>query len=182
MMYKSVLSILLLIKLNEVKNTDQFLSRTRINYVPWWQFKVDASLLIYVLILSFGCPIDNFGPLSRGKPHSSNVNHGVIQVLTQSWPRALWQSWAAKPGRALSSVWIGNFLILSQRLNPLGHASWLVVIKVQFLSLFTLTLVYYIFQNYNTFKFIYTFPFVKHSKVSYFLYSVDAVKRHGYNF
>ena len=32
---------------------------------------------------------DNFRSLSRGKPHSPDVNHKVVQVLTQRWSVAL---------------------------------------------------------------------------------------------
>lgn len=31
----------------------------------------------------FGCPTDNFGLLSRGQPHSPDVNHIVFTYLTQ---------------------------------------------------------------------------------------------------
>ena len=31
----------------------------------------------------FGCPTTNFEPLSRGQPHSPNVNYCVYTILTQ---------------------------------------------------------------------------------------------------
>ena len=36
--------------------------------------------------LLFGCPTTNFGRLSRGQPHSPDLNHYVIQVLTRRLP------------------------------------------------------------------------------------------------
>ena len=30
--------------------------------------------------LLFGCPTANFGPLSRGQPHSPDVNHCVLHI------------------------------------------------------------------------------------------------------
>ena len=176
-MHNPVITILLLIKLNKLKNTGQFLSRTPINYVPCWQLIVDALLLIYFLILLLGCPTANFGPLSRRKPRLLDVNTALFKFWVQGDQEPCKKGWFSKLGLTPSGVWAGKRPILSQRLKPLCRASWFVVIKLQLLSLFTLTSVYNIFQNYNIFKFIFTFPFIKHSEVSYFVYSVDTAKR-----
>ena len=33
--------------------------------------------------VSFGCPMANFSPFSRGQPHQLNANHCVLSILTQ---------------------------------------------------------------------------------------------------
>ena len=140
----------------------------------------NLSYLYNVIFIAVLLPETNMG--SSAAPQTTLG----ITALFKFWPKV-----DQKPcnkvgmpqhGRAPSGVWTGNLPILLQRINPLRHASWIVVIKLQFLSLFTLTSVYYIFQNCNTFKIIFTFPFIKHTEVSYFFYSVDTVKRCGYNF
>ena len=45
------------------------------------QVSLNKSMIFFQLLL--GCPTANFGPLSKGQPHSFNVNHCVVTFSTQ---------------------------------------------------------------------------------------------------
>ena len=67
-------------------------------HFSFWDFA-----LFYLL---FGCPTTNFGPMSMGQPHQSNVNYCV------------YLGWVPKPGRAPSGVRTGNLPILNETPYP----------------------------------------------------------------
>ena len=68
--------------------------------------------------LLFGCPTANFGPLSRGQPHSPDVNHCVLPEGHRK-PRN--EVGSQSPAERLVGIEPGTFRFLLQRLNPLGH-------------------------------------------------------------
>ena len=70
---------------------------------------------IYISILTaIWLPTANFGPLSRGQPHSHNVNNCIFffKYSTRRSPGASQRGWVPKPGQAPTGVWTGNLLIL----------------------------------------------------------------------
>ena len=54
----------------------------RYNFVPlnWYGHPNNEPSFLKLL---FDCPMDNFGPWSRGQPHSPDVNHCVAWISTQ---------------------------------------------------------------------------------------------------
>ena len=59
-------------------------------------------ICLFFLSLLFGFPKANFGPLSKGQPHSPDVNHCVVPNLDRRSPRTSWRGWVSKPSRAPS--------------------------------------------------------------------------------
>ena len=49
-----------------------------IQYRNGWLAASDLFGMFFFFKLLFGCPTANFGPLSRGQPHSPDVNHCVL--------------------------------------------------------------------------------------------------------
>ena len=96
-----------------------FIYRVIINCKFWFDI---SMICLFFLRLLFGFPKANFGPLSKGEPHSPDVNHCVVPNLDRRPPRTSWRGWVSKPSRAPSEPWTGCLPILSQRLNPLGHS------------------------------------------------------------
>ena len=71
----------------------------------WWDTVSFVKLL-------FSCPTANFGLLSRGQPHSVNVNHCGFTFSTSRSLRVLQQSCSHNPWQASSGVWTGYHPIL----------------------------------------------------------------------
>ena len=71
-------------------------------------------------MLNKDCPTANFGPLSRGQPHSPNVNHCLLHFR----PKGHWEPrnkvGSLNPAKHLVGFEPGTFRFLLQRLNPLG--------------------------------------------------------------
>ena len=72
--------------------------------------------------LLFGCPTANFGPLSRGQPHSPDVNHCVLHFR----PEGHWEPRSEVGSVSLAERLVGfepgTFRFLLQHVNPLGHS------------------------------------------------------------
>ena len=76
----------------------------------------------------FGCPTINFGPLLRGQPHSSNVNHCVLHFQPEGHREPGNMVGSLIPSKHLMGFEARTFRFLLQRLNPLGHTlvlAWL---------------------------------------------------------
>ena len=71
----------------------------------WWDTVSFVKLL-------FSCPTANFGLLSRGQPHSVDVNHCGFTFSTSRSLRVLQQSCSHNPWQASSGVWTGYHPIL----------------------------------------------------------------------
>ena len=72
--------------------------------------------------LLFGCPTANFGPLSRGQPHSPDVNHCVLHFRPEGHREPRNEVGSLSPAERLVGFEPGTFWFLLQRLNPLGHS------------------------------------------------------------
>ena len=64
----------------------------------------------------------NFGPLSRGQPHSPDVNHCVLHFRPEGHREPRSEVGSLSPAERLLGFEPGNFRFLQQRLNPLGHS------------------------------------------------------------
>ena len=64
----------------------------------------------------------NFGPLSRGQPHSPDVNHCVLHFQPEGHREPCNEVGSLSPPECLVGIEPGTFQFLLQRLNPLGHS------------------------------------------------------------
>ena len=78
------------------------------------------GLFFFKLLL--GCPTANFGPLSRGQPHSPDVNHCVFHFRSEGHQEPRSEVGFLSPAEHLVRFEPGTFRFLLQRLNPLGHS------------------------------------------------------------
>ena len=74
----------------------------------------------FFLKLLFGCPMANFGPLSRGQPHSPDVNHCILHFRREGHREPRNEVGSQSLAEHLVGFEPGTFLL--QRLNPLGHS------------------------------------------------------------
>ena len=63
----------------------------------------------------------NFGPLSRGPPHSPDVNHCVLHFRPGGHREPRNEVGSLSPVEHLVGIEPGTFRFSLQRLNPLGH-------------------------------------------------------------
>ena len=63
-----------------------------------------------------------FGPLSRGQPHSPDVNHCVLHFRLGGHQEPRSEVRSLSPAVRLVGFEPGTFRFLLQRLNPLGHS------------------------------------------------------------
>ena len=80
-------------------------------------------LFIFFFYLLFGCPTANFGPLSRGQPHSPDVNHCVLHFRPEGHREPRNEVGSLSPAERLVGFEPGTFRFLLQRLNPLASFS-----------------------------------------------------------
>ena len=71
----------------------------------------------------FGCSTANFGPLSRGQPHSPDVNHCVLHIRPEGHREPRNEVGSLRTAEHLVGFELGTFRFSLQRLNPLGHSS-----------------------------------------------------------
>ena len=72
--------------------------------------------------LLFGCPMANFGPLSRGQPHSPDVNHCVLHFRPEGHREPRNEVGSLSPAKRLLGFEPGTFQFLVQCLDPLDHS------------------------------------------------------------
>ena len=70
----------------------------------------------------FGCPTANFGPLSRGQPHSPNLNHCVLHSRPEGHQEPRNEVESLSLVEHLLGFEPGTLRFLLQHLNPLGHS------------------------------------------------------------
>ena len=90
-------------------------------------WKIIFRFKVFFFKLLLGCPTANFGPLSRGQPHSSDVNHCVFHFRPEGHQEPRSEVGFLSPAEHLLRFEPGTFRFLLQRLNPLGHSplkSW----------------------------------------------------------
>ena len=63
----------------------------------------------------------NFGPLSRGQPHSPDVNHCVLHFRPEGHREPHNEVGSLSPAEHLVGFELETFQFLLQCLNPLGH-------------------------------------------------------------
>ena len=93
--------------------------------------KTMKNVFFYLL---FGFPTANFGPLSRGQPHSSNVNHCSLHFQPQGHREPRNKVGSQSPAEHLVGFEPGTFRFLLQHLNPLGHSDFSFHLKSSFRS------------------------------------------------
>ena len=86
-------------------------------YLKYTYTYIYIYIYIYIYYLLFDYPRGNFGLLSRGQPHSPNVNLCVIRVSTRWPPEAVG---FLSPVKHLAGFKPGTFGFYSQRLNSIG--------------------------------------------------------------
>ena len=64
----------------------------------------------------------NFGPLSRGQPHSPDVNHCILHFRPEGHREPRSEVGSLSPVERLVGFEPGTFRFLLQRLNPLSHS------------------------------------------------------------
>ena len=64
----------------------------------------------------------NFKPLSRGQPHSPDVNHCVLHFRPKGHWEPRIEAGSLSPAEHLVGFEPGTFQFLLQHLNPLGHS------------------------------------------------------------
>ena len=80
----------------------------------------------------FGRPTANFGSLSRGQPHSPDVNHCVFLHFQPKGHREHRNEVGSLSlDERLVGFELGTFRFLLQRLNPLGHSPHMLPLFVQ---------------------------------------------------
>ena len=89
---------------------------------------------MFFFYLLFGCPTANFGPLSRGQPHSPNVNHCSIHFQPQGHREPRNKVGSLSPAEHLVGFEPRTFRFLLQHLNPLGHSDFSFHLKSSFRS------------------------------------------------
>ena len=91
----------------------------------------------------FGCPRDRFGPLSRGRSQSPDVNLTVLSISSPTVTGSLVKRLHSRPGRAPSGVWTGDLLIHSQRFYLLDHSLFIWSQGIQMSSRSQWSIVYF---------------------------------------
>ena len=59
--------------------------------------------------LLFGCPMANFGPLSRGQPHAPDVNHCITQFQLEDHQEPCNEVGFLSPTKCLVGFDLGTF-------------------------------------------------------------------------